>query len=279
MLSQLTISQKAIQYVPFYHHIGSMVWSRISLLVAAFLQATSHVVAVCPPEGLDAVQEFDIEKYVDERWYSVKQLPVFYQPEDQLYCVFSDYAIDTSKSVGCSLFGCPPAITGFNSARDGSPTGKVVSVNFRATIPDPVYEPAKLFIGGSFQPNFTRRGTNYWVVAVGTYNELPGLVAEPDSAFYQWAIISGGTPNTEGNSGSCYNSGGFWFYSREPTPPDGALDAIEDIAIGLGLDTSVLKQVNQTGCVNDEGEKGVKGFIATASAFFGILKNVLKNLV
>jgi lipocalin len=251
-----------------------MDWNRISLLVAVFLQATSTIVAVCPPNGFDAVQVFDIEKFVDERWYSLKQLPVIYQPESQFYCVFADYAIDTSKSVRCSLFGCPPAISVYNSARDGSPTGKVVSVNFKATVPDPVNDPAKVNVGLSFQPNFLRRGTNYWVVAVGNYNELPGLQNEPGSAFYQWAIITAGAPDTEGSSGSCSSSGGMWYFSREPTAPSGALQAIEDIAIGLGLDTSVLKPVNQTGCAYDEGkQQGVKGFVATASTFLGLFKN------
>jgi lipocalin len=225
----------------------------ISLLLVVLLH-TPFVAAQCPPVGFDAKKNFNSTKYIGDRWYSLKELPVFYLPVSRLYCVFADYGVDTRKSPSCFLFGrvvgCrdPPAISIFNSARDQSTTGKVVSGNLKGTIPDAKNEPAKIYVGLQNQPNFLRRGTNYWVVAAGTYNELPGLATEADSPIYQWAIITAGSPGQVGNNGRCYSRGGVWFFSREPTAPDGALAAIENIAIGLGLDTSSLKPVTQQGC-------------------------------
>ena len=228
-------------------------WKTISLLFAVILQTSSVVVAQCPPEGFDAVKEFDIERFIDERWYSLRQLPVFYQPDDQLNCVFADYAL------GRSIFG-DPGISVFNSARDGSVSGRVVSIKFKATIPDAENNPAKANIGPRFLPSFLRRGTNYWVVAVGTYNELTGVDAE-DSPFYQWAIITAGAPSEDGENNRCFSSGGVWFFSREPTAPEGVPEAIEAIAIGLGLDTSVLKPVTQEGCDYDGGSRSLRGIL------------------
>lgn len=244
---------------------------KTALLLAVLLQ-TPSVIAQCPPVGFDALKEFDIEKFVDERWYSMMQLPVVYQPENQFYCVYADYAMDASKSLRCKLlgwaFGCddPPAISVFNSARDRSPNGTAVSVNFRGTIPDAENDPAKAKISPKFVRSPILGGTNYWVVAVGTYNELEGLEAVAASEFYQWAIITTAAPEVQGENGRCYSGGGMWFFSRDPAAPEGALAAIDGIATRLGLDTSVLKPVNQSGC-DYAGGKG--NFLSSISVFFG----------
>jgi apolipoprotein D and lipocalin family protein len=250
-----------------------MMFPIAGFLLACFLQ-TASVLGQCPPTGFDAVKQFALEKFVDEPWYSLRQLPVAYQPRDQFNCVFADYGIDTRKSFRCRVFGwafdCndPDAITVFNSARDGSATGRAVSVNFKATIPDPDNNPAKAYVGPKFLPNVLRQDTNYWVAAVGRYNELTGLGSEPDSGLYDWAIITTGAPESTGKNGLCYSNGGMWFFSRRPVPPNGTIAAMETIAAGLKLDTSVLEPVNQDGC---DYSKGKGRFFSGFTTFFSDL--------
>lgn len=235
------------------------------------LISSRNVAAQCPPVAYDAVKELDLDRFVDERWYSLKQLPVVFQPEKQFNCVFADYSKNTRKSIGCLIAGCddPVSINVYNSARDGSTSGRIVSINFKATIPDPINEPAKANIGARLQPNFTRRGTNYWVVAVGNFNDLPGLAAEPDSEFYQYAIITAGPPKSEGANGKCFSSNGMWLFSRSISPPDGTLAALDNIAAGLGIDVDAMRIVNQLNCPLDEGKAGIRGFIASVLTVIG----------
>jgi lipocalin len=241
----------------------------VLLSVALFYPNTSA--QQCPPEGFDAVQDFDIEKFVGDRWYSIRQLPVIYQPEDQFNCVFAQYGLISRKSLRCVFTGCtdPPSISVFNSARDGSPAGPAVSVKFVATIPDTTIEPAKANVAPGFVPNALRRSTNYWIVAVGTYNELPGLGGEPGSSLYQYAIVTTGEPRVLSENSKCYSSGGMWFFSRLPSPPSGYIEAMEGIATNLGLDPTVLKPVNQTGCNYENGEGGfLSGFRVLIEGIF-----------
>jgi lipocalin len=139
----------------------------------------------------------------------------------------------------------------FNSARDGSTTGRVTAVNFRATIPNPATNPAKVFVGPNFIPSIFRNDANYWIVATGQYRELAGLQSEPPSKDqqYEWAIVTSAEPRTRRtNATSCYSNEGFWYLSRKPFPPNGTVEALDGIATRLGLDTTVLKAVNHTGC-------------------------------
>jgi lipocalin len=217
---------------------------------------------VCPPSGFDAVDTLDLSRFVGDRWYSIRQLPVNFQPEDQFNCVFAQYSIlESPYTARCRLFGCtdPDSITVFNSARDGSTSGRPVSVNFRAILPDADTEPAKANVGPRFIPNFVRGSrTNYWVAAVGQYNELPTLSLEPASDQYEWAIITTGPPESVGtDTTKCYSNGGMWFFSRRPVPPVGYVEAMTTIATDLGLDASVLLPVNHDGCDYENQRAGI----------------------
>ena len=224
----------------------------------------------CPPSGFDAVDTLDLNKFTGDRWYSIRQLPVNFQPEDQFNCVFAQYSIlESPYTTRCRIFRCtdPESITVFNSARVGSTSGRPVSVNFRAIIPDIDSEPAKANVGPRFIPNFVRGSrTNYWVAAVGTYNQLPALTLEPDSDQYEWAIITTGLPNSVGDDATkCFSDGGMWFFSRRSVPPVGYVEAMTAIAAGLGLDASVLLPVNHEGC-NYENQKA--GLVSNTFTLF-----------
>lgn len=79
----------------------------------------------------------------------------------------------------------------------------------------------------------------YWVVHI--------------SEDYEWAIISGGPPETP-SGGLCTtgsfgtNSAGFWLFNRDPQPPEGTVQIMRDKAEQLGFDVSVLVPVKHTGC-------------------------------
>jgi hypothetical protein len=46
----------------------------------------------CPPPGFDAVQNFDVERWIAAPWYVQAQEPLIYQPADELYCVRARYS-------------------------------------------------------------------------------------------------------------------------------------------------------------------------------------------
>lgn len=244
--------------------------SLLALLLALsiVLQPEVTFAQQCPPSGFDAVDVLDLNKFVGERWYSIRQLPVSFQPEDQFNCVFAQYGIlETPYTTRCRIFGCtdPDSITVFNSARVGSTSGRPVSVNFRAIVPDINTEPAKANVGPRFIPNFVRGSrTNYWVAAVGTYNQLLTLALEPASEQYEWAIITTGLPESVGDDTTkCYSDGGMWFFSRRPVPPVGYVEELTAIAASLGLDASVLLPVNHDGCEYENQKAGLISNIFT----------------
>jgi lipocalin len=249
--------------------------SNTVLLILSSLQlifTTTTLAQQCPKSGFDSVQELDLTKFVGDRWYSIRQLPVSFQPIDQFNCVYAQYSIlKPAYTIRCRLFGCtdPTSISVFNSARVGSTTGRPVSVKFRAIIPDITNNPSKANVGPRFIPNFVRGSrTNYWIVAVGAYNELDGLESEPDSSLYQWAIITTGLP-TSGSDNKCYTDSGMWFFSREPVPPTGYDTAVTDIATNLGLDASVLQPVNHSGCDYENQSAGfVSNIFTIVKGFF-----------
>jgi hypothetical protein len=61
-----------------------------ALLLAA--GAAAAQTATCPPPGFDAVQNFDVERWIAAPWYVQAQEPLVYQPADELYCVRARYS-------------------------------------------------------------------------------------------------------------------------------------------------------------------------------------------
>jgi lipocalin len=237
-----------------------------SLFLLISLTQLRSTYGQCPPPNFDAVDALDLDQFIGDRWYSIRQLPVNFQPKEQFNCVYAKYdRLPTTYTLRCRIFGCddPTSISVFNSARVGSTTGRPVSVNFRAIIQDPQNEPGKANVGPRFIPNFVRGSrTNYWIAAVGTYNELQGLTLLPQNATqYEWAIITTGLPETrESSSTLCYSDGGMWFFSRQPVPPAGYEAALTTIATNLGLDASVLLPVDHTsngGCKYENQKAGL----------------------
>ena len=76
----------------------------------------------------------------------------------------------------------------------------------------------------------------------------------PDSS---WAIISGGSPTRSTDNGciaGCLNqldTRGLWIFARDPIPPTGVVQAVDDFAASLGLDTTTMVPVVHEGCTYD----------------------------
>ncbi|GMH44189.1 hypothetical protein BSKO_12123 [Bryopsis sp. KO-2023] len=204
----------------------------------------------CPPRGFDSVDNFDLDRYISEPWYVQEQMPLRYQPEDQLFCVRAvyDYIDPQEKSKGVVVY---------NYANEKKVNGKARGTNgsggqgsafsaLRAFVPD-ASQPSKLEVGPNFfQEIFGRRIAQvfygpYWVVAL-----------DPN---YEWAIISGGAPTIETEKGcipgmkffSRFNGKGFWLFSRKPVDPESTA-IMRQKAEEMGFDTSVLLNVEQEGC-------------------------------
>lgn len=204
----------------------------------------------CPPTNFDSLINFDFDSFIVDRWYSIQQLPVTFQPLSQFYCVYADYTKVTTKSWYCQIFQCedPPSIKIFNSARSGSIYGSVGSITFGGTLTDSNTSTSKAKVTFPFIPIPLRSGSNYWVVAAGKFNNLASVTnSTPSHLKYDYAVITTGQPDTVGKNG-CYSSGGMWMFSKVNILPDGALDDIKNIANDLGLSTDELRPVEQAGC-------------------------------
>ncbi len=199
----------------------------------------------CPPDGFDSLNEFDFEEFISARWYSIEQKEVLYQPLSQFYCVYADYELADF----CPFCLGRPKITVFNSARKGSVTGEVRSVNFRAVVPFPRRHPARANVGPRFLPLGLSRSTNYWVVDAGSYDDILVDEPRPSGVPYEWAIITTGRPNREGDDGNCYTRGGMWIFARNSEPGPAVIEAVRNRATELGLDVSQLLPVEHVGCV------------------------------
>jgi len=193
---------------------------------------------------LQTVLPFDIDAYIAAPWYVQAQQPVFYQPENTLYCVRAIYQRnpDSSAELIVDNYANENRV---NGPRMGSGltflTAVIPDAAFlKAVLPD-ASVPSKLSVGPSFLP--TASYGPYWVIAAGTYKDL-GFPARNDgtpmpkvhktegmvwwihndnqsadgaslslnktAALYDWAIISGGQP-TESTPNGCRTTDGDGF--------------------------------------------------------------------
>jgi apolipoprotein D and lipocalin family protein len=184
----------------------------------------------CPP--VPTVADLDIARYASKPWYVQAQLPNAYQPVENLFCVRAVYTVTS-----------PTTLDVFNFARKGSvegaPTNEDMVLN--AYIPDVDVE-SKLKVGPKFVPRVLYG--DYWIVAY----------EEGESG--GWAIISGGQPTIEVSEGLCTtesadnirNQGGLWLFTREKEVSPDLIEMMKKKANELGIDTSMLVTVQQTGC-------------------------------
>jgi lipocalin len=236
-----------------------MKMTRIITFVTFAISTLCTVQAACPPAGFDSKQNgFNPIKFFDGRWFSLKQLPVSYQPEDEFYCVSTNYEIE--KKIICKLFGCDETVIRVSTAsKKGSINGPVKSKSLNGIIKNSVL-PTRVSIGAPFIPSAYY--SPYWVIEAGSYSDLLyGNSTTFEGDQYDWAIISSGAPETPANNGCLpaikylsprglhrLNPSGVWIYSRQPIVSKEIIFLIEVLAASKGFDVSILKTVVQEGC-------------------------------
>lgn len=206
----------------------------------------------CPPDGFEARPTLDLESYISRLWYPQRSAPVIYAM-NQSFCSVVKYTEDTTCNFLC---GDAPRIDVRNRGLAGSINGSLNDASLKAMVPKSDQAPAEVRVGFP-QKGFTP--SNYWVVDAGTYDDILDGTHDKNSGGtdYEWAIISGGSP-TRSSNGKCiagtfgqFDTRGLWIFARDPMPPTGAVQAVDDYAASLGLDTASMIPVVHEGCTYD----------------------------
>uniref|UniRef100_A0A7S3Z387 Lipocalin/cytosolic fatty-acid binding domain-containing protein n=1 Tax=Lotharella globosa TaxID=91324 RepID=A0A7S3Z387_9EUKA len=176
---------------------------------------------------VEVQQDFDLEKYIAQKWYIQQQQEVSYLPASQNYCVSAQY---TAKSA--SIFGYTISVNNKAFEQDKSTKHEA---SICAAVADK-NDPAKLEVAPCFLPKFA--AGPYWVVA---FNDEEG-----------WALISGGQPTIQGTNGckngSGVNGSGLWIFTRQQARDDAIVQKVRNLAVDKGFDITVLNDVDQTNC-------------------------------
>jgi lipocalin len=218
--------------------------TRIFSFLTIAISILCAVEASCPPAGFKSKPGgINISKFFSGRWYSLKQLPSFFQPEDEFYCVNTNYQIQLKSD--CKMPLCDrDKIYIFTAGSSESINGTVnakgliglikTSAKLSLLARTPIYLP-------------------YWVIEAGTYSDLLSGKSTYESDQYEWAIISSGPPEVRTNNGCLpatqgFNPSGLWLYSRKPNVSEEIMSRLEALAAAKGFDVSALKAVVQEGC-------------------------------
>lgn len=198
-----------------------------SLLI---LVATGACALECPPSNFSSIENFDLDSFISARWYIQQQMPVFYLPASENYCVYAEYQKKDKKS----FWGYDIAV--HNHAEDNAPPHKVHDSGsfICAKIVDA--QRGQLEVAPCFLPSAT--AGPYWVLA---YSEQEG-----------YALISGGPPKNvaEGGcrTGTGVNGSGLWIFTRKQQKDADLIEKVRGIAAQKGFDLSVLNDVDQSNC-------------------------------
>lgn len=227
---------------------------------------------------VQVVQQFDFDRYVRDVWYSVKQLPVSYQREDEFYCTRAQYLprgaypgqltgrgqgwflpryhrnafARTLENYFAILWGWELWISNQGNVRgyNGQQRETLGFLCGAKKLGWPGYrEDAKLTVSPCFLPKIF--GGPYWVIY---HNETyRGIGA---------AVIVGGQPNRRTGNGrlcdyasandrtcrgnnACLSGGnGMWFFSRQPIVDQAFKDGLMTILNDAGLDGANMLDID-----------------------------------
>jgi len=190
--------------------------------------------ATCPPDGFSSIQNFDIDKYIANRWYIQQQMETSYLPKAHNWCVYAEYSRLAKKS----FWGYDVQVHNHAEEKDGTVHDSDKDVKgggINAQIIDA--KTGKLKVAPWFLPTFL--AGPYWVI---DYDEEEG-----------YAIISGGAPTKDGNDGKCRtgtgtNNAGFWIFTRAQQRNQQLVTKARGIAESKGFDLSVLNDVDHSNC-------------------------------
>ncbi|KAG2426779.1 hypothetical protein HXX76_012836 [Chlamydomonas incerta] len=66
----------------------------------------SNASSSCPPANFSGVSGLDVRAYIAGPWYVQKQLPLDYQPPDELFCVKAEYELRNPANVSRHAASC-----------------------------------------------------------------------------------------------------------------------------------------------------------------------------
>jgi len=219
----------------------------ISFLLALYgvVTANAECKKVFPQE------DFDLDTYVTGgTWYVHQQMEIQYLPKKRNYCVTANYRF--AKNVHQD-----GQILVSNFAREGSVDGKGTDTDNQGFFGSLCAKKdasnkvaSKLEVAPCVLNWLPGVAGPYWVVAAGRDPRVE--VGENDPVQYDWAIISGGQPNKEGEegcrTGTGVNNSGFWLFLRTQERDEVLINAMRGIAAEKGFDLSVLNDVEHEGC-------------------------------
>jgi len=210
--------------------------ARAMLVVTVAVVASGSIrgaSAQCPPEGFDAMENFNFTAWIEHTWFVQEMMPTSFLTEDKFYCVESFLEPMSEDEVKVQ-----------NRVRLGSVTGELKGgeLSLMATIPD-MEDKAKLLVGPEALLDFLYGP--YWV-----------LFAGPSEDNYEYGIVSGGPPMLQGPNGcisgtmdNAVNGAGLWLFTKDPVVDKEMVAMLRSEAEGMGFDLSVLRPVEQEGCI------------------------------
>jgi len=213
------------------HYLAAIVLTIRALpaIADAFLSKDLQLPS-CPPSNFSTVQNFDLNSFVNGRWYIQQQMAVSYLPESQNRCVYAEYSLLSKKT----FWGYDVQV--HNHAEDVAAPHKVHdSGNFLcAKVVDS--KAGKLEVAPCFLPSIL--AGPYWVLA---FSQEEG-----------YALISGGAPSQSAaggcRTGTGVNDAGLWIFTRQQQRDEALVGKVRGIAAAKGFDLSVLNNVDQTEC-------------------------------
>ncbi|GMH61746.1 hypothetical protein TL16_g03325 [Triparma laevis f. inornata] len=171
---------------------------------------------------------FDLNSYIEGRWYIQEQAVTSYLPAEQNFCVYAEYSL-----LKKSFWGWDVQVHNYAQEQDGTKhdSGDTICAH-KADDNDA----AKLEVAPCFLPTFA--AGPYWVLE---YDEATGS-----------ALVSGGQPTIDtGNgckNGDGVNGSGLWIFTRQQKRDEDVVGAMRAKAEAQGFDLSVLNLVDQSNC-------------------------------
>ncbi|PNW70865.1 hypothetical protein CHLRE_17g736700v5 [Chlamydomonas reinhardtii] len=184
----------------------------------------------CPPANFTGVPGLDVRGYIAAPWYVQKQLPLDYQPPDELFCVKAEYELRNPANISDGLLVSNYANRGgVNGPYQGSSKfDRSANSSRLIALPDdtPDASDGKLLVGPEALLNLTlpsgaaaggaaglpgggpppagkapagstsgaAAGSPLWRAAFGPYWVVAVGPSQNATLKYDWAIISGGAP-------------------------------------------------------------------------------------
>jgi len=200
-----------------------------SITVSLYKKAAILEVAASGCKTVTGMESFDIDTYINGKWYIQQQMETEYLPKEQNYCVSAEYSM--RSNVG--LYGYTIAVHNVAYEEDGTVHD---SKDLLCAKADSSGIASQLEVAPCFLPPLF--AGPYWVV---DYSESDG-----------YALVSGGQPTVDtGNgckTGTGVNDAGLWIFTRKQQRDDALVQKVRSVAISQGFDVSVLNDVDQSNC-------------------------------